>query len=384
MRRLRGERGAMAVLIAVLMVVFFGAVTIVVDVGALYWERRELQNGADGAALAVARDCALGVYACPPGTAADPASAAFVLAGAYADTNANDREANLGHPDRPACSSSTDGVSQEGVCYGSGEVTVTTTTRDSDGNSSLSHFFAPVLSRLLGADPRDSTRVGAAATAAWGSPSSLATVPIVMSTCEYDLYTNSGTSFAQPDFYDDTERTLKLHDPSNAAAAQCPVGPAGMDANGDGKLPAGFGWLETDASCNVGTTTVGANQWVTKNSGNNPACNDAVLFARFTPGTTVAIPIFGDFCRPSQTPPPTCPDFNNRDKYRIVSYAAFYISGYRLGGGNNYHKTDNVYRTTVPCASNERCITGYFTTMTITDGDLGGPPGSIKIVKLTR
>lgn len=378
MRRMNDERGAIAVMVAVMMAVFFGAATIVIDPGAMYWERRELQNGADAAALAVARDCATSVFTCVAGTAAGPGSAEYLLASDYAEGNANDGEANIGHPDRPGCGSSSNGVSQEGVCFGAGEVTVTTSTRDSAGNSSLSHFFAPVLSRLVGAPPRDATRVGAAATAAWGYVSSVATVPLVISACDYD----SGTAY-QPPYPSASEETLMFHDGTSPTPSRCPVGPAGMDADGDGFLPSGFGWLETDPSCNVVTTTVDGEDWVTKNPGNDAACDAATLFASFTPGTVVAIPVFDDFCRPSQTPPPACPNYNNKDKYHIARYAAFYISGYRLGGPA-FRKVDNVYRTAVPCASSQRCITGWFTTMTVDEGELGGPEGGVLVVRLRR
>ena len=50
----------MLVWVALMLVVLLGIGALVIDVGALYAERRELQNGADAAALAVATDCAEG------------------------------------------------------------------------------------------------------------------------------------------------------------------------------------------------------------------------------------------------------------------------------------------------------------------------------------
>ena len=52
--------GAVAIMVALLAVVIFGIAAYVIDISALYQERRELQNGADAAALAIARDCAMG------------------------------------------------------------------------------------------------------------------------------------------------------------------------------------------------------------------------------------------------------------------------------------------------------------------------------------
>ena len=59
-RRLAGEHGASAVLLALLLVPILGFTAIAVDVGALYAEKARLQVAADSAALAVAADCAKG------------------------------------------------------------------------------------------------------------------------------------------------------------------------------------------------------------------------------------------------------------------------------------------------------------------------------------
>ena len=56
--RRHDERGAVAFFMAVVMVVVLGFGALVLDIGALVQERRELQSGADAAALAVAKDCA--------------------------------------------------------------------------------------------------------------------------------------------------------------------------------------------------------------------------------------------------------------------------------------------------------------------------------------
>ena len=52
------ERGAVSVLIAILMVSLLGFTALAVDVGMLYAERTQLRNGADAAALAIAQKCA--------------------------------------------------------------------------------------------------------------------------------------------------------------------------------------------------------------------------------------------------------------------------------------------------------------------------------------
>src|ERR1039457_1222087 len=66
----RDERGAVGVLVAMMLGagVLTGMGALVIDVGQLYQERAELQNGADAAALAVAESCATGT--CTPSIAA--------------------------------------------------------------------------------------------------------------------------------------------------------------------------------------------------------------------------------------------------------------------------------------------------------------------------
>jgi len=54
--RTRNDRGAVVVIVAALLMVFFGFVAMALDVGYLYVVRNELQNAADAGALAGARD----------------------------------------------------------------------------------------------------------------------------------------------------------------------------------------------------------------------------------------------------------------------------------------------------------------------------------------
>ena len=62
------ERGAIAMMVTVLLAsgVLLGCAALSVDVGNLSAERRQLQNGADAAALSAAQDCAITV--CPTAT----------------------------------------------------------------------------------------------------------------------------------------------------------------------------------------------------------------------------------------------------------------------------------------------------------------------------
>ena len=196
MRRVAdNETGAVAVMTALLMVVLLGMTAIVVDIGMLYAERAQLQNGADAAALAIAQDCA-------PVPA--PASCGDYVATAnrLANANANDNRS-------AATTTKT-----------SNTVTVRTSTVTSDGSPAIRHWFAPILGI-------DSTRVEADAEASWGSPSKATVFPFTAPRCLFDQTPTS------------TE--VWISDQSTC------VGAAGT------KLPGAFGWLDEDGhkTCRV-------------------------------------------------------------------------------------------------------------------------------------
>ncbi|MCU1440626.1 MAG: hypothetical protein JWP85_1623 [Rhodoglobus sp.] len=154
-KRLRGERGAVAVLVGILLVPLTGFVAIAVDVGAVYAERAQLQNGADAAALAIAQECAEdGVC-----------SASGALAASFSDANANDAAANNLAPSFP----------------NSHTVVVSTSTLEaSSGDSAINHPFAALIGH-------DQTTVHATATAEWGSPrASTVVLPLALSLCEFE------------------------------------------------------------------------------------------------------------------------------------------------------------------------------------------------------
>jgi Flp pilus assembly protein TadG len=58
----RREDGAVAILVALMLLVFVAMVAIAVDAGGLYLRRRELVNGSDSAAMSAARTCARGGF----------------------------------------------------------------------------------------------------------------------------------------------------------------------------------------------------------------------------------------------------------------------------------------------------------------------------------
>ncbi|WP_247826897.1 pilus assembly protein TadG-related protein [Arthrobacter antioxidans] len=162
MRRLTGhdqpdERGAVSILVALLMVVLLGFAALAIDIGMLVSEKAQLQNGADAGALAIAQECALDL------NDVDCDSTAPV-ARRLANSNALDAKSN---------------VKNVVVNETSRRVTVTTgALQDGQAPNRVSLLFANALGI-------SSSEVLASSTAVWGSPTSgPAPFPITFSECE--------------------------------------------------------------------------------------------------------------------------------------------------------------------------------------------------------
>lgn len=128
------ERGAILIIVALSMVALLGMTALAIDVGDLYGTRREMVNAADAAALAGARELALG----------GSESEAISVATSIAQTNNADLIHNISVETR----------NYEGESY---EVVVAEVGRN------VQHYFAPI----LGITDSD---VYAQAVATWGYP----------------------------------------------------------------------------------------------------------------------------------------------------------------------------------------------------------------------
>ena len=152
----REERGAVIVIVALVLIAMFGMLVLVVDVGGLLWKRRELVNGSDAAALSAASTCAL------PSTV-DPRTAE-----AAADELAAENVTGL-NP-----TTSTNATVGVGLCHStaSGWVKVQ--------YSQLQHlFFAPVLGFS------NQNGVTTKAYAIWAPPGAANPLPIVIYTSSF-------------------------------------------------------------------------------------------------------------------------------------------------------------------------------------------------------
>lgn len=234
-RRMSDERGASAVIVALLMVPMLGFAAIAVDVGHLYAQRARLQVAADAAALAVAQDCARG-------NCGDMQATASSLV-----------DANLPGSDAapPVLSSS--------------PLSVTVT-----GDKPTQDWFAPVLGI-------DSTKVSASATVAWGAPGAgTAVLPLTFSWCEWNAQTGGGLPSG------DTVRTIQFTKTSNTGC----TGPSNL------VVPGGFAYVTTDAGTCQASSAI--SQDMTSDPGNTPpsSCSNAD-FAGWL-GQTVLLPLFDE------------------------------------------------------------------------------------------
>jgi hypothetical protein len=368
------DRGAVAVLVAAfVMMGILGLGAIVLDTGQLYAERRELQNGADGAALSVVLDC---------GSAAGCASTIAADAAAKANQNANDGAATVASPSGPAICGSGGGLNPCNPVSGLGDwdcrpipsaalsanyVQVRTQTRVNGGGSLLPPSFARILPGMGG---YNGSTVRACARASWGGPSSLTTgISVTMSSCEWNQATSGGSNLAPPPPYPPNpsttyEQVLKLH---TTVAGTCPGG----GASGSDR-PGAFGWLNDangDCSSNVdmATGTVGTDP------GNNisQACQTAFDAAMSPPYPVMYIPVYNSAVANG-----------SNTTYTVRGFAAFVVTGARLPGFNrpSWLYPSNPER----CTGSDKCIYGFFTQGLVpTAGTVGGPVMGVTVVQMS-
>lgn len=314
MQRLSGQEGGIAVIVAGTLVVLLGLSVLVLDVGNLYWERRQLQNGADAAALAAAQDIVTG-----------NGGSAYETARRYADAN-NPRGAYVRPPSH----------GDPGFVVDTNSVTVTTRTGSYASEGTLNSILAGVLGF-------DRYANNASATASWGTSGSGTTIPLIMSLCEWNLLTNNLGPAALPTGV----QTVYFHGTGPASANAC-GGPANQD------YPGGFGWLDLDGggTCTA-TVSMGLVPGSTGNSPPGPASGPCT-YAYFSTlvGQEVLMPIHTEVVGGS----------GNNAVYTVVGFAAFEVTGYRFGGSQT--------AGAVPCSNPDRCIGGRF----VNYYDLGGQP----------
>lgn len=403
----RSERGAVAVLVAALLAggVIMGMLALSVDVGALMLERRQLQNGADATSLSLATACAKGLPSCDDRPADLLALESLAGLNAGVDGQAQLLKSRLDAPDGvcgrgvvtlPACASASTNaaITQLSECpaiptwlTGAGAATpyveTYTLTKAADGSSILPKIFSQT---LVGGGPNAS--VSACARAAWGPPGPYsATIPIVISACEWKRQTNNGLDYVTPGPTGPRpgygpglspwpapakEVVVILHDPQDELS----------DCDWNGKDTAGgFGFVDS-SSCRA---VVSPDSWVQIDTGNDipQDCRDILTGLV---GTTISMPVFDCLvaARDAPTGPiPTTPDGvcdptqqlsnGNNSWYHIAGWAKFYVSGYSLSGATVNSILPGGHTS---CGTpGARCIYGWFLKGVLDDATSISPPG---------
>ena len=361
-----GERGAIGVLVAVLVGtgVLVGMGALVVDVGQLYQNRAELQNGADAAALAVAKSCIKAT--CAPSIATQYADAnASKLTGGTADVNQVCGSGILG-----ACPASSGKITDcpAAPAAGTNYVDVHTSTELANG----SHLLPPVFARTLAGNRgyRGST-VYACAQAEWGGPSTANTIGVTISACEWDTATNQGANFATPPPYPPNpdasfDQVIYLHGTKQAPTGGCPTEPAGADA------PGNFGWTDDL----LGNCTVTINSGTYGGNTGNSVSHDCqtVISNAWSARSVVFIPVYTSVGGTGTGATYTL-DTNP------AGFAAFVITGYNLP---SFTQKDWITGK-LPCNGGASCISGFFTQGLVasTGGGIGSASLGAYVIGLT-
>jgi hypothetical protein len=352
-QRLSDDRGAVGVVVALLMVPLIGFAAISIDVAAMWSERQQLQTGADAGALAVAQDCSRG-------SCGDAIGTAQALAAG-----------NLGVGASSASVTST----------ASNSVTVTT-------SGVREHFFAPVLGI-------DSSTIVASASAGWGAPSGgTAELPLAISWCDFQAQTGGGVSTGdavttialtvepepvepepvapavEQDADPAVEPGLDLSVPpqatpeagdsdgTGALAASC-AGPRGTTVAG------GFAWLAGSDGCATSSSIAGG---AAGSAGDAlPGGCSAGDFGALQ-GRTVLLPVYDQ-----------APSAGGAGSYRVYGYAGFTLTGYHFAGQFGWRD---------PCSGSDSCISGTFTRWADLsdhfDHDDAAPQLGATVVSLTK
>ncbi|WP_162802827.1 pilus assembly protein TadG-related protein [Ornithinimicrobium avium] len=227
------DRGATAVVTALLLIGLVGFTGLAVDTGATMATQQELQNGADAAALAAAQECA-----------ENGCGSIDAVAGPYGVANVRNEKGEVSTTLQPD----------------TGAQTVQATV-----SGRKTHWFLPVVGIA-------SSNLEATATASWFTPKKgPSMLPLAISQCSFE-YQASGAPVSVGD-------TIVVWIPKdNKHTPGCPD---------DAYPPGGFGWLDpVDGKCEADIIVGG---WVGGDTGNTPkgACD----FSEYV-GKTVLIPIF--------------------------------------------------------------------------------------------
>ncbi|WP_344946710.1 pilus assembly protein TadG-related protein [Terrabacter ginsenosidimutans] len=403
--RRRRDRGAAATLFTALFAggVIIGMLALSVDVGSIMYERRQIQNSADATAMAFAQRCATAAAYCNPSEAGTAAVFSTLLAGNSVDGLSQMSGTSAGMTNgvcgrltgstviATCLSASADAsVTELAKCpplpallRGTGatipyvETYAKTKTAGSNPNI-LPKFFSQA---LAGGSP--DTTVRGCARAAWGTPGQYtAKVPIVVSECEWIRNTSSGTVYQLPPGspapgYGSTpgqtawpalsaEITILL---KSTTTVPCAIN--GKDTAG------GFGYVHPTSGCGA---TVSINDWAQIDTGSSPPDTSCYSILAALRGTVIELPIFDCLVKTSTMPTGPITGYSDctgagaggaNSYYHVKGWAKFYLTGYKIGGSQ---EAASLRSGSVPCTGGVRCLSGWYTTGTLSAGGTIVPP----------
>jgi hypothetical protein len=334
------EDGAVATMVVISLVVLLGAGALVLDLGNLYWERRQLQNGADAAALATAQEIVL----------TGSSAGALTVARNFADQN-NSRGAYVAAPDLEITTTL---------------VRVTARTGSIDQPGQLPSFLAGILGV---------NEYATRATAAVRLDQKISggrTIPITICVANYNLWTNNSTTFPSNGGVPHVISFATAPGQQDAENADC-----GNPGSATGETyPGGFGFLDRNDDCMAVSTAYGIFDGEQGNNLVNPSSScspqDVINFLRdiIDNQREVLIPIFRDYQGQGAS-----------GQFEVIGYGGFKLMGFRFrssGGGivGEYPSSPPIGSNwNTVCPGSRSCLVGYYTRFVGLDGEFetGGP-----------
>ena len=389
------ETGAVAALVAIFFGfgVLLGLGALVLDTGSLLFERRQLQSGADAAALSIATTCLAAdkVNGLCPAPDISSGSALTALAGANAADQKSDitsvcASAALNAANPTAFPTVCPILSSPGLvqCTGTTSsakyVEVRTSTRSGNGTSTI---LPPILGQALAGGTYAGETVKACARVGWGSVgTSTNAFPLVLGVCGWDQATQGGTPFAtapSPQYSPAPNQaangtgtsslpsaSLVPADTLTAITVHTSSGTNGVykcDTQTAGKYyPGGFGWTQTTGSgCSANFTDTG--NVTGSNGAAAPAGCKQGGIAPYV-GTVMLIPIFKEVVG---------------NTYVIDGLASFYLAGYANVPSGGPKSMDGYKSSLFPVCnegSSTTCLYGWFTAPLVKVGSISGSGGT--------
>lgn len=394
----QADRGAVTALVALLLgsFVILGFGALAVDVGAIYAERRVVQNGADAVALAVAANCA-------KNSACTTDSSLASLAGANAgdgvtalDSVCGSPAARVSNPGLTACAAPTGRWTDcPPVPAGPSPryVEARTSTLNKDGTTVLPPWFAQALTGYQGAHVPGCARAGWFALAR-----AHIDLPIIFSYCNWRRTSANGSNYPPNPPYNaanpapaSREVVLAEDEPVAGVNSDCQAWTPEIPPGTSHQIPEGFRWLSQNPSC--GDDAV-IGRWYSLNEGYpGGQCNDLPNLPNVN--RVIWQPIFD--CKKVTTPllvcDPTVPA--GAGNYHVLSFAPFYLTGYQLGSDFPARPPMNPANTNCgkpagyvpPSGANNYCLYGWFLSGALADNakypaDPTAPITGLSVIKM--